>query len=346
MVGRIHILGALALGAALVPSAHAAPRLEKPREVKFETADGVELQGTFYRGPRDRDAACVLLLHDVGRHRGEDGWVDLARALQRQGQSVLAFDFRGHGKSTSVDERFWSVPWNWQRVRGYRPARPPKTISHKDFLPTYLPMLANDVAAARAFLDVQNDAGECNSANVVVVGAGEGATVGALWLASEGHRHRVTGRLAVRLATRPEVDRVRGALWLDLSGSLGRRRVPVLDWVRTAGKDHDVPHGLLYTTGDRASADLARRCLAAVKTRKDDKDLTDARGVDGPPEKRADLAGRFVAQVLKERAAKWERRDHEEETFLWSAPRRPQVIAKAEGSPVPALLPLDWFGVR
>jgi pimeloyl-ACP methyl ester carboxylesterase len=326
------------------------PGKAKEQEVTFETSDGVELHGVFYRSPKGRGAACVLLLHDVGEDSGQDEYVELARKLQQAGQAVLTFDFRGHGKSTTVDERFWRVPINQHRVRGYRPAAPRKRVAFKDFTPDYYPTLANDVSAARAFLDEQNDLGECNTMNVVVVGFGEGATVGALWLAAECCRYQVTGKLKLRLEPDPEAESVRCAAWVDLSPTLARRRVPVVDWVREAGRDREVPTWLMYSKDDRAASELAAKCLSALKAKKADLPRTGATAVEDGEGGRGGLVPVYVKNVLKAEAkVGWEKQDYEGQTFAWSAAGRggsQVMVAKLEGAKSLGMIPLEWFGVR
>jgi len=333
----------LALGAILLFAARG-PGAEKPQGVTFETTDGVEIHGTFYPGPKGRAGATVLLLRDAGKHGGEEQWVELARGMHKQGYAVLAFDFRGHGESTAVDERFWAVPVNWQKAKGRGRTKASKQIASRDFSADYYPTLANDIAAARAFLDERNDRGECNSGNLIVVGAGEGANLGALWLATECCRHQLSGRLALRLHPTPEAEGVRGVVWMNLDSTIAGRRVPVVDWVEAAGRDHKIPTGLLYSRKNRAAADTAAKCSSALKSKKADGPLTDSRAVDGAAEERGDLVGEFVRAVFKARAmGEWEERDFEDRTFVWTAPRRPRMVAKVEGAKTLALLPVEWF---
>src|SRR5204862_4095410 len=112
-------------------------------------------------------------LHKIGGNREQDGWDDLAKKLQAN-YAVLTFDFRGHGDSTDVvpgPMGFWRYPDN--RSLGSNPNK--KTISWKDFPKGYYPMLVNDIAAARHFLDVQTNANRCNSSNLILIGAQDGA---------------------------------------------------------------------------------------------------------------------------------------------------------------------------
>ena len=67
----------------------------------------------------------------------------------------------------------------------------PQVIDASRFPNKYFFQLVNDVAAAKSFLDSRNDSGELNSSDIYVVGAGEGATIGALWMASEFSRKRI-----------------------------------------------------------------------------------------------------------------------------------------------------------
>jgi dienelactone hydrolase len=143
-------------------------------KVSFETVDEVELQGTYYRSDQGTKAPCALLLHDIGGNSRQPGWADLARKLQKEGYAVLLFDFRGHGKSTAVQPAFWKVTAN-TKIRGASTKK--QEIHYKDFPATYMPMLVNDIAAARRFLDLKNDAKECNSRNLVVTGRGHAGRV-------------------------------------------------------------------------------------------------------------------------------------------------------------------------
>ena len=183
---------AVAAGLALAPASPAQDR--KIEEVTFPTVDKVNLKGTFYRGGgvEGRKSPCVMLLHAWGSDRTKGDWDKLATQLQAKGYSVLAFDFRGHGNSKEVRDKdvFWNqrlFPQNVRmaRPRNFNPVNPPTRIDYKDFHPFYLPYVLNDIAAARRFLDGQNDAGFCNSGKIFVVGEGEGATLGMLWIASE-----------------------------------------------------------------------------------------------------------------------------------------------------------------
>src|SRR5262245_6043776 len=172
--------------------ARAAAQVPAPVKVNFESEDKVNLRGTFYPSTQGKKANTVLLLHDTGSDRSK-GWDKLAAELQKRDFAVLAFDFRGHGESKAVDAEFWNNAFNQRFVKGYSATKPKDTIEHKDFAKNYYSSLINDITAAKAFLDRRNDQGDCNSANLIVIGAGDGAVLGAMWIYEEQFRHRAIG---------------------------------------------------------------------------------------------------------------------------------------------------------
>ena len=194
--------GSLAAGVAALVLAVLAPSgaygQGKTKEVSFRTADGVTLQGTLYpaSGKKSKDAV-VMILHDFDHKKGggsnQAGWGDLAKDLQDNGYAVLTFDFRGFGNSKEVSkEAFWDRKnrHNTGANPKANPNKPSDTIDQKNFTSNYYAYLVYDVAAAKAFLDRANDRKEVNSSNLVIIGAGQGATVGAMWVANECYRRR------------------------------------------------------------------------------------------------------------------------------------------------------------
>ena len=72
----------------------AACKADEPREVSFQSTDGVSLKGTLFgKGP----AAGVILGHMYPAD--QKSWFGFARKLADQGYAALAFDFRGYGES-------------------------------------------------------------------------------------------------------------------------------------------------------------------------------------------------------------------------------------------------------
>jgi len=251
---RRHSLAPLALIAGLVAlfgsaTAHAQAR------VKFDTCDGVELHGTWYG--KDGKATTVILLHTIGGSSKQDGWDRLAKALNDKGFAVLSFDFRGHGDSTSIQPSFWRQAHNMS-VRGGPKA---ETISYKDYQKGYYPILVNDIAAAKAFLDSRNDigSGECNSRSIILIGAQEGAVLGTMWLASEWYRYKMVN--AFKLDDRPEGKNVSACVWLSMTGS----QPELGNWLKLIGKDKHVPMGFLYGATDNTAATFAQKWARDLK---------------------------------------------------------------------------------
>lgn len=327
-------------------------------EVRFDSADGVELYGTFHPGGRGKKSPCVLLLHDLGSHSQQASWEHFATELQKDGLSVLRFDFRGHGRSVAVDEDvFWQVPANRQMVRGYSRTNPPEAISAQDFGRGYHPMLANDVAAARLYLDRRNDAGDCNSSTLIVVGAGEGATLGAMWVASECYRHQALGEYAERLESSPEGKAIATTIWLSVSPTLQQRRMPVIDWAKVAARDNRMPAAFLSGDRDETALQFAQQCATAIKGRDGGMELTAARGVrqtnrsgEALLYSRLETVGlirNYIRNVLEDRGAdEWVPRRVQEQTYFWVFRGARPIVAKAERERDLRLLPVHALGAR
>ena len=107
---------------------------------------------------------------------------------------------------------------------------PKPTIAFKDFDKRYYPVFINDIAAARAYLDRKNDNRECNTSNFILIGAQEGATLGALWMHSEYYRYRIIEEAAglarvERLDKTPEGKDIICLVALSMSSKLGDRYI-------------------------------------------------------------------------------------------------------------------------
>jgi hypothetical protein len=279
-------------------------------------------------------------LHNIGGNRQQTGWDELADRLSKD-FAVLSFDFRGHGDSTNVDPSFWKTGSN-AMIRGA--AKTPAKISYKDFPDAYYPVLANDIVAAKRFLEQQNDAGTCNASNIVVIGAQDGAAIGALWIATEWQKQRLTknafGTYSPESPSKVCGEDVIAAIWLSMprkSKYLGNR--DVLSWLTGPGsKVRDkVPMVFVYGKDDSASAKAATTLLAELKRAGREKlDLTAVRekegkfaGVDLLGKKsldtEEDISGYLVQRVLARGARAWFQRKPE------------------DGAPM-GLIPLSQFG--
>ncbi len=296
--------------------------------------------------------------------------------MQTDGFSVLKFDFRGFGNSTSVTSQFWKESYN-KNVRGALKAKPPSTITHKDFdhiAGEYYPYLVNDVAAAKAYLDRRNDAGQANTSSLIVIGAGEGATVGALWMASEWHRQRVNGQVGALLPTKLNLEEPEGrdeaaAVWLGLSPRLGGREIPALrNWLAEMAGTNKVAMGFIYGDQDEASASSAKRDLAAIagrigkengvaeaaavalmakksvgqfvleKSKVTGSDLLTA----NDSEAQKWIVNKFLKSVMEERGAKESRkRVDKDDSYVWTFPGMRPIEAKMKGEDNLRPVPVD-----
>jgi len=233
----------------------------KPDPVKITTVDGVELHGSFYGSPK-KQAPVIICLHNIGA--GETGtsknWVSLAETLQPN-FNVLLFDFRGHGKSKNIDPMdFWNMskfPDNAKLVKG---APKKDTIDVTDFDKRYYPFLANDLAAVKAYLDRKNDNGGCNTASTILIGAEQGATLGAVWMNSEWHRYKIVQgnfAMAAKPAPDPEGKDIIACIWLSIAPKLGDSGVQLKNVLEIPVKQKATPTVFMYGDGDKSGKDLA-----------------------------------------------------------------------------------------
>lgn len=243
----------------------------KAEDVRFTSGDYVELRGYWYPSTKRKHGATVLLLHRMGGNCREDGWESLAEKLHSEGYAVLAFDFRGHGRSVKLadENKFWSLAQNNTGVSGFRlgSGRVPETISQSDFRPTYYPYLINDIYAAKIFIESRNDGAECNASRLILIGAEEGATLGLMWMDAELRRFR-SPRLG-ELDAKPEGKDVICGIWLSLSRNLGRRNMgtSMTQWLRETGgsKDFKIPMAFVYGDKDSDADRFASSCLKLIK---------------------------------------------------------------------------------
>jgi hypothetical protein len=262
---------------------------------KFETVDGVKLRGTYLPSTKGAKAACVLLVHDFDVTKGgdshQDGWDSLAKALQAKGYAVLSFDFRGFGRSDTVNPgEFWKWPHNKQGVRGFNPAKPKETISHKDFPPTYYPHLIEDLIAAKAFLDAKNDAKDLNDSNLIVIAAGQGATIAAMWMNAEGKRiASPRAGFPPPPNALPEGRDLTAGIFLSISPTLAGQAMPIRPWLKEVGKEKKVPLAFVYGTdddrGNRLALELVRDVVPSYSREKPpakkDQKFTTEHGIKG-----------------------------------------------------------------
>jgi pimeloyl-ACP methyl ester carboxylesterase len=177
---------------AAVPAAASAQ--VKPVDIPFESADGVDLQGTFYPSKNGGGSATVIIMHSPFKDPNKGDWAGLAKTLAEEGFNVLRFDFRGHGKSVELKDKklFWENPNN-ARAMPSLASKSPKTIDFKNFqrVTAYYPMFANDLMAARIAMDLKNDASATNTSSVYLIGPEDTMSIGMAFLAAEWTRPNI-----------------------------------------------------------------------------------------------------------------------------------------------------------
>jgi alpha-beta hydrolase superfamily lysophospholipase len=270
------VIGLAYLAAVLLPASAVngqAAKKDDAKAVSFETFDGVKISGTLYTSPNPKRDAVVMLLHGFDLKKGGSsqqlGWAGLAKKLQADGYHVFSFDFRGFGDSKSVTERFWTYRHNLEQIKGS--ARKPEQIDHSKFIVSYTRFLIHDIAAAKAYLDRRSDAGQVNSSNVVLIGAGEGAALGALWLKNECRRCRDTNVPPMFLPTlaQPEINDVACAVWLSIRPGFNGVVAGAAPYaIREAGgKKHKIPMAFIYGKNDSKAVSLSEQYYGSIKNK-------------------------------------------------------------------------------
>jgi hypothetical protein len=184
-----------------------------------------------------------------------------------------------------------------------------------------------------------------NSANLIVIGAGDGATLGLLWLASESARYEADSPW-------PESRFVAAAYWLDLMPNLAGRRAPVYSWLRDAGSGRGgVRLHLLHGADNRLAAEDVRTTLRRAGRA----GVGAAVAIPG-----AKLAGQrlltepatvpllvdAVEAVMRQPNVRpWSARRTQLKSYFWRFAAK-QVLAKTAGGMFLSPVPLDRFGVR
>lgn len=370
ILGLATVIGAMTL----CPQAPAQANKKIPtKTISIPTFDGVTLSGTLYPNPGGKRDAIAVLLHHFDLKKGgssqAEGWADLAAALHADGYAVLSFDFRGFGDSKNVDkEKFWTHAHNRNFLKGKKGDKT-ETISYTNFTPSYFPYLVNDLAAVRAYLDRRNDAKEINSGNIILVGAGDGAAVGSLWLAHEARRRRdKSGGIGVTMLGEAEVRDVAAAVWLSPTTKIGLKTVgPALmsKWTVDAGKTFKVPMAFVYAKNDGESDTICSTLLRSLKPMgAKGKDLpnTGSEKIPDTKLKGAALLDKelgttkwitsvYLNKVMEDRGAReWNERNSEKSMYWYTQSttnNKPAKIVKQPGEEVGAVpITIIWPNVN
>ncbi len=340
------LAGILSLGLFVLffaPAAAQDKEKDPGEKIRIPTVDGVDLHATFFscKGPKaGKNPPVIIMLHPLGESSTKKPWVALAETLRTQA-TVITFDFRGHGQSTDVDPmKFWAISsctpgltnFNANNIKGgATAARAQKSqIEFKEFMPSYYPAFINDIAAVRCYLDRQNDSGKCNTSSIIVVGAETGATLGAIWVNSEWHRHRMIQHPVTLLMapdTKSEGRDIIACIWISATSQLGTRTVSIGNTLSIPMVQHAMPTVFIYGEDDKKSANVANAALNLIK-----KDKKKYPYTDRAPIKNTDLTGitllqkslgvdkvmaKYLEDVIDAKGREWTEREFRKSTFAW-----------------------------
>lgn len=249
----------------------------KPDEETFTTADGVRLKGLFYKSTTKLPGnPVVILLYQPGPGNTMDkpgDWAGLTQTLANKGFNVFRFDWRGHGKSKDIVDAalFWdnpyTGPWNRKFLKGGNKKNTKSEIDVKNDLPTnnhkYFPIFVQDLAAVRNHLDGKNDQGDLSTSSIYLIGAGEAATIGILWMSAEWVRPDVHPNLFgtdyYQVAPLNQVpptpggeagNDIAGAIWLTPSRLTNLSDRTVTEWSKNNLKLRD-NNAMLFLYGEK-----------------------------------------------------------------------------------------------
>lgn len=326
------VAGVLAFG--FMPTAVFA-QADKSEKVRITTIDSVELIGNFYpcTDPKVKNPPVVLMLHPLGENSQKKDWVGLAESLQSK-FAVMTFDFRGHGNSTEIlPETFFRYPANKTGVKG---SQTRTSIEFKDFEKGYYPAIVNDIAAVKGYLDRKNDTGACNTSSFIVIGAGDGATLGAIWLSSEWHRFRLVQNpmfIQMQPDNRAEANDVIGFIGLNITSNLGSRTVSLANTLDLSLRQKAIPMAFFHSDEDKSGMNVANNLIKGVKSLKDKEKYAYTLRI--PVGKAGKLTGsgllqkslgtreaimEYLEKVVDAKGREWAEHEFRKTSFVWRYP--------------------------
>ena len=340
------IVATLFSGLFLAPSAAYA----QEEKANILTPDGVMLKGVFYPSTA-KNAPTVIMLHPIGEGKSMKApeWKNLAEVLNKAKYSVMMFDFRGHGESTSIDDP--KAFWNARTTAGTMPnavnvrSKEKDSIDVKDYIKqisAYAPVLVNDIAAVRAWLDRRNDTDkDCNTSSLIVIGAESGATLGALWINAENYRYKYTPpgpMMKMQLDTRSEGRDIIAAVFLTAQPLVEKRAFKLESLLKSSCKDQGMAAAFVFGKQDTKGANLAKYLEKNLKVSKDSKKHAYIQTAEVPD---TNLTGMkllvkgtkvdegivdYLKEVVDERKNTWVERDFPNSYYMWRLGPTSQMI--------------------
>lgn len=148
------------------------------------TYDGVRLEGDYYPAPDKKGTStpCLILVHAVGPKHLTSSRADfgkLPEKLNKLGYAVVALDMRGYGRSKTVEpNKFWKI--HTPKTKSL------ETIEGKDYASSLeLLNMVYDLNAVKTWLNSKNNAKDCNSQVIGVIGVEQGGLIAMAWAANE-----------------------------------------------------------------------------------------------------------------------------------------------------------------
>jgi hypothetical protein len=136
-------------------------------------------------------------------------------------------------------------------------------LTVKDIGPGYFPVFVNDLTAARAHLDQKNDNGVLNTSSIYLIGVGDAATIGLLWIAQEWERPAIApmfnggrvysvtpSKVTVNPAAGPDIA---GAIWISATRPAAVKDKVAESWTTLVPKVR-TQTPMLFLTGNKEPA--------------------------------------------------------------------------------------------
>lgn len=156
--------------------------LAPPENKSFQTKDGGTIHATYYKSPRGKDSAVVVLLHMKDGNRFV--WQNkggLAERLQEQGYAVITVDLRYHGESKG---NVAAGNVNQDKDKDKKKTAAGKKGGAGDLKPgDYKAMVEYDMEAVKKFIFEENQAENLNMNKLAIVGAEMGASIATAYAA-------------------------------------------------------------------------------------------------------------------------------------------------------------------
>jgi hypothetical protein len=163
----------------------------------FRTQDGLAIRRYWYSA--NKGTADAVLMFPAPGNKVNDTWISLAKAINKEGFSVMLFDWRGCGMNgpdrPGGPERVLERPEAWKNDIISNTVLKLTTVEtkgldwNKNMSGRLKDTVLYDLMAARFALDKLNDANQCNTNRIWLVSEGAGSHLALAWIAAESQRN-------------------------------------------------------------------------------------------------------------------------------------------------------------